>query len=58
MGGRIGKNYVNAKQTTYFENMLKYETDKLKTNPTASFAKSTATNATQTIIDAKLTVMH
>lgn len=38
--------------------MLKYETDKLKTKSTASFAKSTDTGAKHTITDAKLTVMN
>lgn len=38
-------------QQLIFKNMIKYETNQLKTNPTASFAKSTDT-------DAKPTVMH
>lgn len=42
----------------FFENMLKYEIDQLKTKSTASFAKPTDIDAKQTIIDAKPTVIH
>lgn len=35
MGGGKGKKNVNAKRTTSFYNMLKYEKEQLKTNSTA-----------------------
>ena len=52
------KKTLMQKEQLIFKNMLKYETDQLKTKPTASFAKSTDTDAKQTITDAKPTVMH
>lgn len=41
-----------------FQNMLEYETDQLKRNSTASFAKSTNTDIKQTITDAEPVVLH
>lgn len=41
-----------------FKNMHNYEIYQLKTNPTASFAKSTDTDAKPTTTDTKPTVMH
>lgn len=50
-GGKGKKKMLMQNKQLIFKNMLKYETNQLKTNPTASFAKSTDT-------DAKPTVMH
>lgn len=52
------KKHVYAILIANFKNMLTYKTDQLKTKPTTSNATSTATDAIQTITDAKPTVMH
>lgn len=41
-----------------FQNMLEYESDRLKRNSTASFAKSTIIDTKQTITDAEPAVLH
>lgn len=54
MGGGKGK----KDEQLIFQNMLEYETDRLKRNSTASFAKSTIIGTKQTITDAEPAVLH
>lgn len=54
MGGGKGK----KDEQLIFQNMLEYETDRLKRNSSASFAKSTIIDTKQTITDAEPAVLH
>lgn len=58
MGGGKGKKTLIQDEKLVFPKMLEYETDQLKRNSTASFAKSTITDTKQTITDAKPAVKH
>lgn len=54
---RVIKTFMQNEQHI-FKIILKYETDQLKTKPSASIVKSSKTDAKQTLGDAKPTIMH
>lgn len=60
MAERVKKKTLMQNEQIIFQNMLKHKTGHLKTKPTAFFAKSTVTDAEQTItaVMRYTTVMH
>lgn len=51
MGGGKGKKTFMQNEQPIFKNITNYDTDQLKTKQKASFAKSTTTDAKQTLTD-------